>query len=57
MPLKIYCKNIVKIVCTYHFLKKKKVECDNDIAEIGEEIFTNCHRVKQKKKCIGLRKH
>ena len=24
MSLKICCKNIVKIVCTYHFLKKKK---------------------------------
>ena len=39
MPLKICCKNIVKIVCTYHFLKKKKVECGNGIAEIGGEIF------------------
>ena len=25
MSLKICCKNIVKIVCTYHFLKKKKI--------------------------------
>ena len=24
LPLKICCKNIVKIVCIYHFLKKKK---------------------------------
>ena len=24
MPLKFCCKNIVKIACTYHFLKKKK---------------------------------
>ena len=34
----IYCENVVKIVCTYHFLKKKKIvewNCGNDIAEIG----------------------
>ena len=30
-------KNVVKIVCTYHFLKKKKVECGNGIAEIGKK--------------------
>ena len=33
----IYWKNVVKIVCTFHFSKKKFVEwnCGNDIAEIG----------------------
>ena len=33
----ICCKNIVKIMCTYHFSKKKNVEwnCDNGITEIG----------------------
>ena len=35
----ICCKNIVKIMCTYHFSKKKIVEwiCGNGIAEIGGE--------------------
>ena len=37
----ICCKNVVKIVCTYHFLKKKKSGMDlcNGIAEIGGEIL------------------
>ena len=39
MPLKICFKNIVKIVCYYHFSKKKKKKmkwnCGNGIAKIG----------------------
>ena len=41
----IYCKNVVKIVCTFHFSKKKKIvewNCGNDIAEIGgKKICSN----------------
>ena len=63
MLLKICCKNIVKIVCTYHFLKKKKVEwnCGNDIAEIGgKKNFAiglwqcHCRNKGVKKKKIGI---
>ena len=59
MPLKIFCKNIVKIVYTYHFLKKKKnVEWNNGngIAEIeGKKIVGmdlwqwHCRNRKEKK--------
>ena len=41
-------------MCTYHFLKKKKVKCDNGITEIGGEIFTNCHRVNKRKNVLDL---
>ena len=39
----ICCKNVVKIVCTYHLSKKKNVEwnCDKGITEIRGK--KNCH--------------
>ena len=38
LSLKICCKNIVKIVYTYYFLKKKKKKnCGNGISETQNE--------------------
>ena len=54
MPLKICCKNIVKMGCTYHFLKKKwkkkSVKCGNGIVENGgKKGYEICEIVKKKK--------
>ena len=37
LPLRICYKNVIKLVCIYHFSKKKNVEwiCGDGIAEIG----------------------
>ena len=43
LPLRICCKNVVKIVCTYHFFKKKK--------NCGMELQQQHCRNKREKNC------